>query len=140
MKPYSMDLRQRVLQDCDGGLPTKAVADKYRVSDSWVRKLKRQRRQRGSAAPLTPRRPPPAWAADADRIGAAVGEQPDLTLEELKARLAPAYSLTTLWRATRALGLTVKKKWTGRPSRTGPTSPRSAKSGGRRSRRWTRRG
>ena len=116
MKPYSMDLRQRVLADCDAGLPTKAVADKYRVSDSFVRKLKRRRRTTGSAAPTTPRRPPPGWAADADRIRAAVAAQPHLTLEELRDRLAVAYSLTTLWRATRALGLTLKKNRTG-PSR-----------------------
>jgi transposase len=135
-----MDLRQRVLADCDAGLPTQTVADKYTVSDSWVRKLKRRRRLTGSAAPATPRRPPPGWAADADRLRDAVAGQPDLTLEELRARLGLAYSLTTLWRATRALGLTVKKKWPGRPSRTGPTSPPSGSSGGRPSRRWTRRG
>jgi len=140
MKPYSMDLRQRVLQDCDAGLPTKAVAGKYKVSDSFVRKLKRRRRTTGSAAPATPRRPAPGWAADADRIRAAIAAQPDLTLEELRARLGVAYSLTTLWRATRALGLTVKKKWSGRPSRTGPTSRRGARSGGATSRRSTRRG
>ena len=58
MKPYSMDLRLRVLQDCDAGLPTQAVADKYKVSDSFVRKLKR-RRLTGSAAPATARLPPP---------------------------------------------------------------------------------
>jgi transposase len=140
MKPYSMDLRLRVLQDCDAGLPTKAVADKYKVSDSFVRKLKRRRRLTGSAAPAAPRPPAPGWAADADRIRAAVAEQPDLTLEELRDRLGLAYSLTTLWRATRALGLTLKKKWTGRPSRTGPTSRPGASSGGRGSRRSTRRG
>ena len=140
MKPYSMDLRQRVLQDCDGGLPTKAVADKYKVSDSWVRKLKRRRRERGSAAPLTPRRPPPGWAADADRIRAAVRARPDLTLEELKARLGLAYSVATLWRATRALGLTLKKKWPGPRSRTGPTSRPGAGSGATGSRTSTRRG
>jgi hypothetical protein len=55
MKPYSMELRHRVLHDCDAGLPTKVVADKYTVSDSWLRKLKRRRRLTGSAA-----RPPPA--------------------------------------------------------------------------------
>ena len=140
MRPYSTDLRQRVLHDCDAGLPTQAVADKYQVSDSFVRKLKRRRRLTGNAAPTTPRRPPPGWAADADRIRAAVAEQPDRTLEELRARLGVAYSLTTLWRATRALGLTLKKKRTGRPSRTGPTSRRSAGSGGRGSRPSTRRG
>jgi transposase len=139
MKPYSMDLRQRVLADCDAGLTTRVVAAKYTVSDSWVRKLKR-RRAAGSAAPAIPRRPPPGWAVDADRIRAAVAAQPDLTLEELRARLGLAYSLTTLWRATRALGLTLKKKWPGRPSRTGPTSPPSGSSGGAGRRRSTRRG
>ena len=33
MKPYSLDLRERVLADCDAGMPTKQVAQKYRVSD-----------------------------------------------------------------------------------------------------------
>ncbi len=41
MKPYSADLRQRVLADCDEGEATSAVASKYRVSESWVRRLKR---------------------------------------------------------------------------------------------------
>jgi transposase len=140
MKPYSTDLRLRVLQDCDAGLPTKAVAGKYKVSDSFVRKLKRRRRTTGSAAPTTPRRPPPGWAADADRIRATVAQQPDLTLGELRDRLGVAYSLTTLWRATRALGLTVKKKSSGPPSGTAPTSRPGAKNGGPGSRRSTRRG
>jgi transposase len=140
MKPYSMDLRERVLQDCDGGLPTQAVADKYRVSPAWVRRLKQRRRQTGRVAPSPPRRRPPAWAADADRIRAAVAAQPDLTLAELKARLGLTYSLATLWRATRALGLTLKKKSSGRPNKAGPTSRPGASSGGAGSRRSTRRG
>ena len=36
MKPYSMDLRERVLADCDAGTATSAVAQKYRVSPSWL--------------------------------------------------------------------------------------------------------
>jgi hypothetical protein len=35
MKPYSMALHQRVLQDCDVGLTTQQVAHKYRVSTAW---------------------------------------------------------------------------------------------------------
>jgi hypothetical protein len=31
MPAYSLDLRQRVLADCDAGLKTKAVAQKYGV-------------------------------------------------------------------------------------------------------------
>lgn len=34
MKVYSMDLRERVLADCDEGLKNRAVATKYRVSES----------------------------------------------------------------------------------------------------------
>ena len=40
MKQYSIDLRERVLGDCDAGMKTKAAAQKYSVSPSWVRKLK----------------------------------------------------------------------------------------------------
>src|SRR5206468_448935 len=63
----------------------------------------------------------PALAAEADRIRAAVADAPDATLAELKARLGLAVSLASLWRAVAALGLTVKKKSTGRPSRTART-------------------
>ena len=56
MKPYSMDLRERVLADCDAGLPTGQVAGKYRVSPSWVRRLgltvkKKSSGRRNRAAP-----------------------------------------------------------------------------------------
>ncbi|MEM8739184.1 MAG: hypothetical protein AAGG38_12010 [Planctomycetota bacterium] len=47
MKAYSMDLRPRVIGDCDAGLPTKQVALKYSVSPAWVRRLKQHRRERG---------------------------------------------------------------------------------------------
>jgi|GEM_PF-6883080 len=42
MKAYSMDLRVRVLADCDAGLSTAEVAEKQRVSASWVRRLKQR--------------------------------------------------------------------------------------------------
>jgi transposase len=120
MRAYSMDLRVRVLADCDAGLGTAAVAAKYRVSPARVRRLK-QRRAAGEAGPRPPGRRPPGWAADADRIRAAVRAEPDATLAELKAALGLACSLATLWRACAALGLSVKKKSGGRPSGTGRT-------------------
>jgi len=45
MQAYSLDLRQRVLADCDAGRKTKAVAEKYAVSRTWARALRRARRQ-----------------------------------------------------------------------------------------------
>ena len=122
MRAYSMDLRVRVLADCDAGMPTPAVAQKYRVSPSWVRRLKQRRAATGETGPRAARHGPrPSWDAYAEQLGQAVAGDPDATLAELRARLGLAVALSTLWRAVAALGLTVKKKSPGRPSRTART-------------------
>jgi transposase len=119
---YSLDLRQRVLADCDRGQSTRAVATKYSVSESWVRRLKQRRRETGELVPRVPDPgPAPSWHAWADRLREAVAQAPDATLEELRDRLGLAVALSTLWRAVADLGLSVKKKSSGRRSRTGPT-------------------
>ena len=113
MKPYPMDLRQRVLADCDAGMKTKAVAQKYSVSQPWVRRLEQRRRETGEVAPRRQRHgPEPSWQADscAEALQAAVAATPDATLEELKGRLKLAVAVSTLWRACAALGLSLKKK------------------------------
>ena len=51
MAAYSMDSRTRVPQDSDAGMTADAVAEKYRVSPSWVRRLKQRRRESGEIAP-----------------------------------------------------------------------------------------
>ena len=61
MRAYSMDLRERVLHDSDAGMPAAAVASKYRVSASWVRRLKHRRRETGEVAPRQ------QWAASGSR-------------------------------------------------------------------------
>ena len=128
MKSYSMDLRERILRDCDGGLETRVVATKYDVSESWVRRLKQRRRETGEVAPRRAgSRREPKWQAHADRLQQLVAERPDATLEELRDELGVALSTTTLWRALRALQLTFKKKSSARPSKIG----RMSKSGGR---------
>jgi transposase len=117
-----MDLRERVLKDCDGGLGTKAAAEKYAVSQSWVRRLKQRRRQTGRVAPLAQRHGPrPAWAAHAGRIRAAVRQAPDLTLQEYIERFALPVSVPALARALVALRLSRKKSRYGPASRTART-------------------
>jgi transposase len=140
MRAYSMDLRVRVLKDCDGGMTTAAAAAKYSVSPAWVRRLKQRRAATGEVAPRVARPRPPARAAHAEQLRAAIRDTPDATLAELKARLALSVSLATLWRAVRDLGLTVKKKSSGRPSKTGRTSRRSGRPSGPASRTSTRGG
>lgn len=140
MRAYSMDLRQRVLADCDEGMGATAVAAKYRVSESWVRRLKQRRKATGETAPRPSGRRPCSWDPHAEAIKAAVAAAPDATLRELKERLGLALSLSTLWRAVAASGLTLKKKSSGPPNRTVPTSWRSGSGGSRRNRASTRRG
>ena len=121
MRAYSMDLRERVFADLDAGAAAKVVAVKFRVSAAWVRRLRQRRREAGETAPRPGGRRVPALAGHAAAIRQAVADTPDATLAELKARLGLAVSLATLWRAVRGLGLTVKKKSSGLPSRTART-------------------
>lgn len=110
MRAYSMDLRTRVLEACDSGDGTKAVAERFRVSQAWVRRLKQRRREAGETAPRTPTRKPSPRLAHVEAIRQAVARCPGITLEGIKAELKLAVSLTTLWRITRDAGLTLKKK------------------------------
>ena len=111
MRSYSVDLRTRVLEDCDQGGSTHEVALKYRVSESWVRRLKQRRRENGEVAPRrSGNKHPPRWLAHAEQIQQLVDEQPDATLRELAERLGIKISPQTLARALRALQLTFKKK------------------------------
>jgi transposase len=130
MDSYSIDLRKRVLEDCDVGVSTRQVALKYRVSESWVRRLKQRRRESGEIAPRPSRnKRQPRWLPYADRLQELVAQQPDATLRELRDRLGVSLSLMTLCRALRSLQLTFKKKSSMRPNKTAPTSQRGAKRG-----------
>ena len=131
MRTYSLDLRERVLADCDAGSSNDAVAHKYRVSASWIRRLKQRRRETGSIAPRSRRRPPPRWAGRADEIRRAVDRRPDATLGELREALGLTLSVPTLCRALQELRLTLKKKSSGPPNKTGRTSSPGGRNGER---------
>jgi transposase len=118
MRAYSADLRERVLRDCDGGIGTRAVARKYTVSESWVRRLKQVRRATGRTTPAPRAGGRVGYAtAHGEAVRAAVTRTPDATLDELRAALTPSPSRAALARALAALGLTRKKSRSGRPSR-----------------------
>jgi len=127
MRAYSVDLRQRVLADCDAGLGTKAVAEKYDVSPAIVRRWKQRRRETGEIAPQQGGGRP--RLIDRAAVAAAVAAQPDATLRELRETLGLTVSLQSIWRVLRELGISYKKKSSTPPSKTGPTSPSSVRSG-----------
>jgi transposase len=111
VRAYSNDLRVRVLADCDAGMAADEVAAKYRVSASWVRRLKQRRRETGETAPRRQRHGPvPLHQTHADALRQAVKAEPDATMAELRAKLALGVALSTVWQALDRLGLSLKKK------------------------------
>ena len=117
MRAYSMDLRERALLDSDAGMKAADVAAKYRVSGSWVQLLKQRRRDTGEVAPRVQRHGRRCMLEPhLHTLAALIAAHPDRTLAELKDALATPASVPTVWRAVRALGLTVKKN--GPPVRT----------------------
>jgi transposase len=113
MEAYSREFRRDVLAACDAGEGTQAVALRFRCSESWVRRVKQERREQGKTAPCTTRRRTPLWAAEAERIRECLHRRPDLTLRELKQELGTALSVHTLCRALKRLRLTLKKSTPG---------------------------
>ena len=107
-RAYSMDLRQRVIDDCDTGLLTHQVAKKYSVSSSWVRRLKQHRRERGDIAPRVGGGSR-GFKIDRQNLNELVRQQPDVTLAELRQRLKVDVSLWAICKALRQLGLSYKK-------------------------------
>ncbi len=55
-----MAIRLRVLEDYDAGLGTRSVVCKYRVSESWVRRLKQRHREDHRLMPRPAGNPTPA--------------------------------------------------------------------------------
>ena len=110
MRAYSMDRRERALLDSEAGMKAADVAAKYRVSGSWVRLLKQRRRDTGEVAPRV-QRPGRRGMLEPHlhTLAALLAAHPDRTLAELKDALATPARVPTVWRAVRALGLTVKQ-------------------------------
>jgi transposase len=112
-RPYSQDLRERVVAAFRSGLVRAEVAARFRISRSSVQRWVRLDRQTGSVAakPMGGKRPL-ALAEHRDWILARIARQPDLPLRALLAELhrrgigARYYAL---WNLVRQAGLSFKK-------------------------------
>lgn len=113
MVPYSKEMRRDVLAACDRGEGTRVVALRFHCSESWVRRVKQQRRELGKTAPLLTRRRVPKWEPDREKIVELIAQSPDMTLQELKDALRTPLSRQTLCVALKVLKLTLKKSLEG---------------------------
>jgi len=123
---YSDDLRERVAAAyAVAGASSAQVAARFQVSASFVRKVRRQQKQRGTTARQRARPgPAPCLLAPAlAELQACLAQQPDATLAELGIWLAalgqPAVSRATLGRAVVGLDWRRKKKHPCRRARHG---------------------
>jgi transposase len=130
--PYPIEFRIAVAAAYDECGSSIEVAELFGCSESWVRRLVQRREATGgSLEPLTPKRPDTRKLDEQDllRLRELIRDKPDLTLGELAAALGGKASVPTVWRATQALRLPLKKRRSMPPSRTAPTWPRRAPAG-----------
>ena len=137
MKPYSQDLRDRIIQALEAGRETqRAIALRFCVSGAFVEKLWQRWRRTGSSRPKPHAGGRQSTLKDHLALLAhEVAQQPDATLAELRDRVAAAHgprvSTATICRALQRLKLPVKKSRSTprsmRPSGSRHSAPRSAR-------------
>lgn len=110
MIAYSKEFRREVLAACDRGEGTRVVALRFHCSESWVRRVKQQRRELGKTAPSLTRRRASRWEIYRQQIIELITRRPDMTLQELKDQLQTSLSRQTLCEALKKLKLVMKKK------------------------------
>jgi transposase len=113
MRPYSQDLRERIVDTVQrGGGTIRQIAERSLVSVSFVTRLLPLPRSRGSVEtrPHGGGNPAVLTPADLERLRALIRERPDATPRECATHLGPSCGLMTVSRALKKLGLPRKKK------------------------------
>jgi len=133
MKTLSLDLRERIVEAYDAEQGTREeIAIRFRVSLGMVKKLLQQRRTTndlghrhrysGRKAKVLPEY--------RDKLAALVAAEPDLTLAQIKEKLAMTCTIPAVHYALATLGLTYKKRRSMQPSKAGPMWRPRGTSGG----------
>ena len=100
-KPYSMDLRGRVIEEVESGASRREAAERYGLSPSvvviWVQRFEAT----GSVAAKPSGGSTSALEEHAEFLLALIAEQPDMTLDEIVAAMRKrriAGSRSAVWR------------------------------------------
>ena len=111
MKTYSNDLRERVIAEIEGGATVYAAVEKFRVSTSWVYKIRSRYENTGSYEALPhPGARRKIVGEDLERLKKLVKENPDATLKELIDKGQFKISVSGLHRILHREKITYKKK------------------------------
>jgi transposase len=123
METYPVEYRRRVIALTEQGKKTGEIAAVLGVAPSWVRSIKRLHRLGQSLEPKSRANHRRSLAQrEGERLRARVAAHPGTTLEDLQRDLGLKESITNIWYALRALGLSLKKKRSTPKSGSVPTS------------------
>ena len=137
MKPYSRDLREKIIRAYDEQFGSqRRLASLFGVSRAFVERLLQQRRSAGTIGPRPHAggRKPHCDEAAVEVVRQSLREQADAALEELRDRLRQQrgvwVSVSTMSRLLKRLGLPRKKSRSTPPSVTRRGSKRRARTTG----------
>jgi transposase len=99
-KPYSMDLRERVVAALESGMSTAQAAARFSVGKATAGTWGRLKRSQGDVRPATQGKPKGSVldAHEAFILG-VLRDKPDTTLEEMAERLATERGVQVVWTA-----------------------------------------
>jgi transposase len=111
MEAYSTKVRELVLEAYDQGTETMEIAETYKVSRSWARRVKQRLREHGVRIAIQQKHGPDPILdpVDRQRLADLVKETPDATVKLLHERLNMPVSMSTICRALNDMKLTLKK-------------------------------
>lgn len=133
-KPYSLDLRERVVAALEGGMSTAQAAARFSIGKATAGAWGRLKRTQGDVRPAKQGKPKGSVldAHEAFILG-VLREKPDTTLEEMAERLAAERGVrvvwTAVWKFLDRRDQTHKKRRRTPASRSVPTSRRRASAG-----------
>ncbi len=106
------EARELLVKGYEKSEDAEAIAQAYSVSERTVYRLVQQKRETGSVALRTSQRgrKPALTEEDKQNIRQCVEERPDITINEIREKLALAASYSTVERVIQAMGYTRKKK------------------------------
>jgi transposase len=111
-KPYSVDLRTRVIEEVQSGASRRGAAEQYGISPSVVIIWTQRFEATGSVAPKPSGGSMSRLEKHADFLLGLIAEQPDLTLDEIVAAMRKrriAGSRSAVWRFFDRRGFSFKK-------------------------------
>src|SRR5215475_6375613 len=127
-RPYSMDLRERVIESITAGASRRETAEQFGLSASVVIIWAQRHHATGNIAPKPSGGSVSPLEEHEDFILELIKEQPDMTLDEIVGAMAKAKipgSRTAVWRFLDRHGITYKKNSVRGGAKAGRLRPRA---------------